>query len=323
MAVADRRRQVILLIGSRFDWLWLPVGASSRAGFAPGAMRSCPSCGHTQTPGWVVDAFRRRRPCGGCGGASEPSGKHGQWLARDAGKGRAAVDRMDVLERPVGSEETFSTSRPRRSVVCDSCGGRGVHGNERRCRVCDGVGSRPQHLFELRLDRDSSTPVGRPDPIGASIDARDAAGSYHELDLALAGIVRHVNKPARFRWLTDNATRALRLLDELYLPPASRLEVELDGGERALVDLALDYVVGRMPDPIRVPLDVQANADEFVQHRLRVKGRAAVNGAVARRDSEIRSLVRRGAATQRVAFDYGLSVSQVNRIVSGEAEDAA
>jgi hypothetical protein len=235
-----------------------------------------------------------------------------------AGAGEVARDPMDALGVRVGSEATVASARPRRTVRCDACDGDGVRRGV-RCVRCDGVGRRELHAFDLHLGGGESSG----DPLTDAIEARDRSGSYRELDLALAGVIHHVNKPARYRVLTRHGVRVLRLLDDLWLPPASVLLEDLDGWSQALVERALEYIVWRMPDPIRVPAGVVANAREHREHRLRVKGRSAANGAVVKRDAEIRGLVRRGVPTQRVAFDYGLSVRRVNQIVAGVSDDEA
>lgn len=312
--MADRRAQVIQLLATRYDGLYLPAGSlTSRAGFVPAEREPCTSCGgilirddyghiirRRKGRGWTLDAFKRRHECGQCGGAGE--------IARDP---------MDAQHLRVGSTATVATARPRARKRCDRCGGDGVWKRE-RCELCHGDGWRDVHLFDLHLD---TRDVDERDPMLTAIEARNEGGSYHALEQALAGISHHVNKPVRYQWLTDNATLALRLLDEVYVL-AIRDDVDLTVDERSLTDLALAYIVDRMPDPIRVPKEVSENARAHREHRKRVKGRAASNGAVARRDDEIRKLIKRGTPTQRVAFDYGLSVSQVNRIVARESDAA-
>lgn len=308
----DRRAQVILLIGSRFDGLYLPPGSLvTPAGLVPAEREPCVSCGgvlirddfgkeirRAKGRGWVKDRFQRRVPCSACGEVG--------WIARDP---------MDSQGVRVGSVATSATARPRQTVECDACGGDGVRRGE-RCVRCDGVGRRDLHVFELHLD---TRDVDERDPLLTAIETRNAAGSYAELERALVGIARHVNKPAVFAPLTRVAPGALRLLDEVFLPPADRVLDELEEGERQLVELSLRYVVWRMPERIRVPAQVVANARELREQRKRVRGRQGL--AAVKRNSEIRQLVRRGSPSQHIAVEYGLSVAQVNRIVAGE--DAA
>jgi hypothetical protein len=227
---------------------------------------------------------------------------------------------MDAQAVRIGSTTTTATARPRRTVTCDACDGEGVRAGQ-RCIRCDGAGRRDLHVFELDLgdtERDRSG-----DPLTDAVERRNESGSYHELEQALAGIAHHVNKPVRYRWLTDNAAAALRLLDEVYLPPVTREEHELTPAERVLVDLALAYIAERMPAQIRVPGQVIANGRELDEHRKRARGRATDRRALEQRNRQIRDFVRRQVPTQWIAAEYGLSVSQINRIASGlEAEDA-
>jgi hypothetical protein len=225
------------------------------------------------------------------------------------------TDRMDVARAAVGDAETKATARPTKTVRCDSCGGQGAYGNGERCPHCDGVGHRPLHRFDLQLDTGGDQDDA--DPIDRAIDRRDQSGSYHELEMALAGIVHHVNKPVRFMALTVDGLLALKLLDEVYLPPLTPLE-EMTPWRQALVELALAYIDSRMPDPIRVPGDVRLNERELKDRRTRARGKG---GPLKVRDSEIRRLAR-AHGPQWIAAEYGLSVSQVYRIVNQTSEAA-
>lgn len=307
--MADRRRQIVQLLASRYDRLYLPPGSlTTRAGLVPAELEPCGSCGgvllrddygktirRRKGRGWILDAFKRRQPCTAC-----------------AGEGEIARDPMDAQHVRVGSTSTAPTARPRQRKTCDRCNGAGVWKGA-RCELCDGDGRRDVHVFDLHID----TREPGDDPLDQAIEQRNESGSYAELERALVGIVHHVNKPVRYRWLTDNAVAAVRLLDEITI--AGRDDSTLTPVERALFDLAVAYIDSRMPAEIKVPAEVRANAREQREWRKRVKGRAASNGAIAKRDTDVRALIRRGVPTQRVAFEYGLSVSQVNRIVKGDA----
>lgn len=293
--MADRRRQTIQLLGSRHDGLYLPPGAlSTRAGFVPSERTPCTDCGgilirddfgtvihRRKGRGTIVDRYRRRQPCTRCGGGTVA----GELVS---GTGYLERDPMDVLGVRVGSEATTSTARPRHRKTCDRCGGDGVW-KSARCELCDGHGTRDVHLFELHLEGERSGA----DPLAAAIDARIESGSYAELERALDRL--------------DRFARTLLLAD-------------VDSGRRPLgsaVEVSLAFVVARMPDPIRVPAEVVANDRERRSWAKRAKGRGTSAQALKARDAEIRQAVRRLPA-QRVAFEYGLSVSQVNRIVNGE-----
>jgi hypothetical protein len=138
-----------------------------------------------------------------------------------------------------------------------------------------------------------------------------------------------------------------RLAEQTAPPPATELDLVADANEHpyrwelerramyarfdyAALDRALERLAGLavaphserglrllerwLPDPLRAPRDdrVLANAA--------AKGRAADPRARAQRDRQIRRLVGEGSPTQWVAREFGLTVSQVNRIVAGAGE---
>jgi hypothetical protein len=313
--MADRRRQIQQLLATRYDGLWFPGGAlRTDSGLVPTKRVACPDCGSSETPGWRVDSFKRRTPCVTCGGkpGERPKG----------GKGVVAVDPMDSQRQVIGSSDTAASSRPRRRVKCDACQDidgtpTGVVKGE-RCTVCGGDGWRDLHRFDLALDVREDVDV---DALTASIARRDAAGSYHELDLALAGISRVVNKPLIYLALTVNATEARRLLDDLYLTRA-RDERSLTQFERALVDLALLYLDSRMPDPIRVPADVIAN-DRLRRDAAKAKGQALNDHQRKARDQQIRQWAREGRPYSWIRSQVGLSDRQVREIINGRERSVA
>ena len=289
--MADRRRQIVQLLGSRHDGIYLPAGSLvTPAGLVPAEREPCAVCGgillrddfgkeirRRKGRGWIYDRYRRRQPCTACDEAG--------WIARDP---------MDTQHVRVGSSTTTSTARPVRTVMCDACAGDGVRLGQ-RCARCEGEGRRPLHVFELQLDT-SGERSG--DALTDAIESRTDSGSYLELDRALAALRTHDR---------DAHTRLLAAIDTHLAPLPDDCEP------------ALAFLDARMPDPIRVPAQVVANAREQAEWRRRVKGRAVSNGAVKKRDQDVRALIRSGVPTQRVAFEYGLSVSQVNRIVRGDA----
>lgn len=309
--MADRRRDIILLLGSRYDGLYLPPGAlTSRAGFVPADREPCQSCGgvllrddfgneirRQRGRGWILDRYRRRQPCPECGGPG--------WVARDP---------MDALGLRIGSETTSSTARPRRTVACDACSGDGVRASL-RCARCDGTGRRDLHAFELHLDtRDEA----ERDPLLQAIEDRNRAGSYAELEHALADLRRGAGNTPRFAPLREHAAAALRLLDAVHLPPTTIAPADLNAAEQWLVDLALAYLDSRLPDPLRVPAEVRANARERREWARRAKGRSTSPQALAERNRNLVRDVRRGVPKQRVAFEYGLTVSAIDRVLRGE-----
>lgn len=332
--MADRRRQVILLIGSRFDGLYLPNGSlTTPSGLVPSVRTPCTDCGgvelhddfgHTirrqKGRGTIRDRYQRPQPCTRCGGGRDPGGK------LVPGTGYIDRDPMDATNIRIGSTATKATARPRRTVTCDGCGGDGV--GKRRldangqptfaCKVCGGEGRRDQHIFELHLTTDTEA-ADDVDRMSDAIDERNRSGSYHELDLALAGIAHHINKPPRFAALTVYAVEALRLLDELWLPPAARTQDELQEAELLLAETALAYIASRMPDPIRVPAEVRANAKLLAEHRTRAKGRGAGPRALEQRAREWRQHAREGRSPQWIAAEYSVHVSTVYGVVNGRA----
>lgn len=313
----DRRRQIELLLATRFDFDWLPAGAiRTTSGLAPTRRVPCPACASGDRPGWVPErrngVVKRWLPCTTCGGREAT-----ETAKAKRGRGFIAVDPMDSEQRAVGSTDTHATARPRKRVRCDACAGEGATAKG-RCARCDGSGWRDLHQFDLHLDLHES---GELDALTAAIVRRDKAGSYHELDLALAGISRHVNKPLRFAALTVNADRARRLLDQVYLTKTVTL-MGLSAFDQALVELAMAYLDMRMPDPIRVPADVVANR-KILQHRPRwPKGTALTRIERERRNKEIRKLARDGRAYQWIAAEFGLSDRQLREIINGRTEAA-
>lgn len=324
----DRRRQVELLLATRFDHLWFPAGAiRTSRGLAPVRRVPCPACSAGERPGWVAEkrggVVVRWTPCVTCGGrVADPDVQPA--VKPRKGRGFIAVDPMDAERRTVGSVDTQATARPRKRVKCDGCQDHDgkptgvIKGG--RCPHCDGTGFRDLYRFDLQLDvRDQD---GALDQLTAAIVRRDQQGSYHDLDVALAGLSKHVNKPPRFAALTVYADQARRLLDEVYLLE-ERTRDQLTLWQRDLVDIAVDYLAWRMPDPIRVPGGVAKNARERADHLRKVRGRGTSPQALAQRDKEIRKLIRQQKPTQWVAAEFGLTVSQVNRIVAGETESVA
>lgn len=308
--MTDRQRKIRLLLSSLYDGLYFPAGAlKTSSGLVPSEKVPCPDCGHTETPGWRTDSFKRRSPCETCGGAKERrahkvTGEPLDWGARDAGKGFVKVDRMDADRRVVGSADTLATSQPRKTVRCDRCAGAGVWKHE-RCELCDGTGRRDLHVFDLRLDVSGEADAG---PLDSAIDER-SRWSYPELDRALADLAR-ANYTAR------------RLVERVFVTKLKR-EEDLASISRARLEWAMRYLDLRMPHELRVPPGLAANEKLLEEHRTRAKGRAVGRAALARRDKEVRAHVRKGRSAQWVAREYGLHVSTVYEIVNGKREDAA
>lgn len=314
-----RRSRILALLWTLHDGLPAPHGSLNPArGLAASERVGCPDCATTDTPGWIAERVRgivrAPRPCLTCGGKHEPSGKHGQWLKADGGRGWVQVDPMDAERAPVQSADVSARpTKPPRMVTCDACEGTGVGGAHLRepddpaseyreaCRRCQGSGKRAVTVFNLQLDRernDSDT------ALEAAIDRRREAGSYHELDQAL-----------------DTLPRFWRELLLAVHTDRTRPEQTLGMVERYILEAALMVVEALMPQSIRVPPAVKAavkHADERAGKTLAV-GTGAGKTLIDKRDREIRKHARHDRPTQWIAAEYGLSVATVNRIISEAA----
>lgn len=300
-----RRDRLILLLGSWHDFLPSPKGSlRTVAGLAPGRRVVCPDCGFGDRRGFRVDRFKRSVPCETCGGRFAGPG-----VRAKRGRGFVAVDAMDADRQPIRVEHGDVGTKPAPTKLCDSCGGTGVGGahldetgREFRaaCDRCAGSGRRSVAVFDLALEPDR----GDADTAAESaIERRAAAGSYFELDRALAEL--------RSAW------------PSLYRAVVSAY---VDGDEEArklrLVEVGLVFLERRLPDPIRVPAGVVRAAKLAKARRALAVGRGAGRMQIEKRDKEIRSLIRQGRPSQWVAAEYGLSVSTVNRICSLTKEAA-
>lgn len=294
--MADRPALIVMLLASRGDWLWLNDPRSKAiSGFAPAATHPCRTCGGVELVDDFGQVIRRRR------GTGRVKDGFGRWqpCPACAGAGAVATDPMDASSGRLGSADTTSTARPRRRVPCDACvplggnpreGGSGVVAGQ-RCPRCDGTGWRDLHVFELRLD---PATAGGVDPVTASIDRRDRAGSYHELDLALELLLHR----SRTVW---------------------RATVAVHG---PLLQLGVAFLETRLPDPLRVPRDVRENAAAHAERLARVRGRSVDRRALEQRNQQARRWVREGRPYPWIAAELGLSDRQLRRIVAGECAAA-
>lgn len=310
--MTGRQRSIVLLLGSLHDYL--PALGSSlnpTTGMAAIERRPCTECGHTATRGWVTDAFKRRRPCRSCGGQAEPSGAHGQWVAKDRGRGWVYVDPMDVLERPVQtSTEAAPPTRAARVVSCDACSGSGTGKPHLRdltdplseyrdpCEHCGGSGKREVTRFDLQVEREARDV----DPI----EKRAEEGSYRELDRALGAETAY----------------GRRLVLEVHGPNPSRAIESLWAAEALALRFVMSHLDKAMPDPIRVPGAVRAAAKREAEHGKQIRGRALNPHQRGQQDKEIRKLIRLGRPVQWVAREYGLTPRRVYQIINGEQEAA-
>lgn len=312
----DRRRQITLLLGSLFDFTLEPENFTAKV-VRRGSMNGKGSPSHWQ-------------PCPRCDG-SGATRSYGKLVPCDVckGTGRRRID--DYTNEVVVTDEARDVSlgelirRDTKHVRCPDCqdlAGNAtgvVHG--RPCGRCSGTGEAPVAGSWLSVSLKELADDGKEKPAsGDAIDAllnaierRNLLGSYPEIEKARAGIIHHVNKPLRFEALTINAVDAVRVVDEVWVFK-TRTEQDLTRFEAALLELALDYIDTRMPDPIRVPRDVVRNAEERAK-APKAKGQALTVVARQRRDAEIRKQVLlKGLGVQYVAQQHGLSPAQVNRI---------
>lgn len=306
----DRRRQIVLLLGSLYDFTHEPEtftgqvvrrGATAGKG-SPSHWQPCPSC----DGGSRRDRFGKLQPCPDCNGT-----------------GRRRVD--DYTGDVVVTDEARDVSlgelirRDTKHVKCPDCqdlagNATGVtHGKP--CRRCDGTGSAPVAGSWL------SAPLGEErtggDALDAMLDAierRRELGDWDALEKAKAGIIHHVNKPLRFAALTVNGIEAVRLVDEVHVVK-TRETIDLSRFEEALLELALVYIDTQMPDPIRVPRDIVRNAEE---RQLALKGNALNGLSRERRDKQIRAWDRQGKARQWIGQQTGLSDRQLREIINGK-----
>lgn len=296
-----RREKVILILGSLYDLLPAPRGAlRTESGLAPAERRPCPDCGHTEHPGNVVDRFKRREPCTTCGGRLAEPG-----VRSKRGRGWVTVDPMDSEQQALRTATTTGLpTKPARVVTCDACGGWGVgkphldeNGNEwrARCERCNGSGHRT-------VASGGKSEGAREDE--DMIERRGNAGSYLEMDRALASL--RLVSPRLWALVTSTY-----VVGEIAA-----------GSESARLTLGLAYLEARMPATIRVPSGVIAASKNRAEQLRRIRGRGSSPQALALRDKEIRRHARAGRARQWIAGEYGLSVSQVGRIVNGEREAA-
>lgn len=307
-----RREALLLLARSLDDLVWEPEtwsGKLVRKQAGPGLVgsrrRAC-SCER----GWRTDRFRRRFPCGECGGVVLEDPVTGRVVPRP-GKGYVLVDPYDRERRPIATTETPSAPARVVSRLCDRCGGSGTGGahlvngrpgTERRdpCETCGGSGRREWSPFELHISTESGG-----DPVDAqlhAIDFRDRAGDYTALERALDQL-RDVDRPAY---------RLFRAVHVLAAVDAG----ELDEDAETLLRGAVLFLEERMPEQLRVPSFV-AFSEKAKREQLRqVKGRTADRKVLRERDREIRRLYRQEDWTvPELARVFGLQKSRLYEIL--------
>ncbi len=293
----SRRDSLLLLLGSLDDVQPAPAGSMRTvSGFGPVEKRPCDEC--TQDPGWITDRFNRREPCLACGGVSGD-------VQSLPGRGWVSVDPMDSLHSPVQTAaERAPSTRPVRMADCDACGGDGVGGAHlddngveyrERCERCGGSGKvARRELTGERKDRGPTVGL-----LPAEVESLRSRGSYAELEAELARL------PVEWR----------RLVRRVCVDAAAT-DWEPAGEEAALLELSLMALEAALPDRLKVPVEIRLAGGERSAWLQRVKRTRGLAKDV--RDKEIRREIRRGRPTQHVAREYGLSVSQVNRVAAGD-----
>lgn len=250
----------------------------------------CPTCSASPTPGLVRDRFQRSSVCPTCGGAGR------RWVDDLTGQ---PTNPPGHEARPLELPTRIATKR----VLCDRCGGAGVHGwsegRALRCDLCDGAGRIPVPIW---ADDQAKTLERAGDPVLTQLERRDRAGSWHELDVALARL--RVGYPGLTRAYVDRHV--------------------VDGRPRT-GDLEVAYrLVDRwMPPRIVVPGDVIQAYDarrDRAAHAERVRlgrlGRVAQLERRDERDDRIRLMAWQGERPEFIATQVGVSVATVRRVVN-------
>lgn len=290
----------MLLLGSLHDFSYFPPGSlRTTSGLGPTTKRACPDCGDTQTPGFIIKRVRgvdqKREPCLTCGGT-----------AKKPGRGWVYVDEMDSDRLPIGAADVGATTKPADTVPCDACdkGAGKPHLRDKddpsseyreACPRCNGTGRRTVTRFELAADDPERLPSG--DRLTDAITRRNAAGSYCQLEDALAALPRNLR----------------RLVVGVFVHGRAA------GAEVERLEFALTFVDALMPTPIVVPSAVRSAAKRLAQEqRTRAVGRGAGKDALKKRDKEIRELDRAGKPRQWIAREFGISVATVKRVVGDQ-----
>lgn len=305
-----RRVQLVLLLESLHDLLPAPETWTGRlqrrnvvgSGPVPSRKVECTVCEGR-------GRLRSLRPCTTCGG--DP-------LTGKIGRGYRVVD--DYTGQEVGTAET-EVHAMMTDARCDRCGGYGRLGasasqepakDAQRCDRCNGRGtvSRPDsRRLDGMLRRLASGQAGGSDPTLAALERRDQAGSYHELDQALANLRELYPGWWRLVWAVHVAHA--RSTDDL-------LPAETQG-----LDAGLDFLERNLPDPLTVPPWLEAKARAEARRRSLRWGRT--NGHAeqrAFRNGEIVRLREQGTPVSEIARLVGLQKSVIYEVLAQRAAHA-
>lgn len=256
-----RRRDIVLLIGSRNDARFEPEGADAKrmrlaAVRGEAASKRVP-CPNGCDKGWKTDRFQRRHPCERCGGGEHVAEETVDGLLVTVGvpfPGRGWIEVDDYTGREAGSERTGVTVARTRMVLCDRCGGAGMWHGE-RCELCNGGGRREVAAEPLRAahaatprraDEEYTCIVGtRNDPVVVRRPAQ--LDSYQALDEALERL--------RAVWPFG------RMLVHRVFEVGELREDELGPAVRKRLEAALRILDRLLPRRLRVPRAVVEAAE--------------------------------------------------------------
>jgi hypothetical protein len=287
-----RRDRIRVLAWSLLDYLYLPrtgtgvLTAGDRRAPSPDRWDVCPACGGDQ----IHDRYGRPLACDRCSGAGRVrvDGYTGDHVATLDAPAPPRLERSGCPWcQPLGHTTRRFDRLPRGNGV-------GRHG---RCDPCDGTGwitsTRADDPAELALRGTVN------DPVLAAIARRDQAGSWHDLDRALATVRLENQAGHRLFWVCHVTYD--RIPDALT-----------DHGKHQL-GRAFSRVDGLMPARIRVPADIVT------------AWQRPPSPPVARfqRDREIRRLSAAGVPHHRVAEQLRVHESTVRRVMYGRATVAA
>jgi hypothetical protein len=281
VVVPDRRKALLLLAGSRYD-VYAPgpkVGKAFQHGKAAATVKE--PCLLCDGDRVTRDKFGREQPCESC-----------------KGRGWHKVDPM-LNKQAESWEEQKQASANTRRVLCDRCAGQGVWKNE-RCGMCDGAGKVSVPLERAILsDADRETDVVL-NEWERMLVRREESGSYREFDKCVAKLSPHRHRVFHEVHVVKSASAGM-------LHPTQALELE-----RAMV-LLLKW----MPREIVVPREILALEKRVAQRP--VKGNGVSKAQLVSRDAEIAAAYKGGRRTVEIAESFGLSDSQVQRILNREA----
>jgi DNA invertase Pin-like site-specific DNA recombinase len=281
VVVPDRRKALLLLAGSRYD-VYAPgpkVGKAFQHGKAAATVKE--PCLLCDGDRVTRDKFGREQPCESC-----------------KGRGWHKVDPM-LNKQAESWEEQKQASANTRRVLCDRCAGQGVWKNE-RCGMCDGAGKVSVSLERAILsDADRETDVVL-NEWERMLVRREESGSYREFDKCVAELEPHRRRVFHEVHVVKTASAGM-------LHPTQAIELE-----RAMVQL-----LKWMPREIVVPREILALEKRVAQ--AKPKGRHAPKNLMAARDAEIAVAYEGGKRTPEIASEFGLSDSQVQKILNEAA----